>query len=166
MSSVSTKWLVGIGALIAVLVVASVLIAVLGPGNTVADYPAGSPEGVVQRYLQAIDDGDSQLALSMMEAQARDGCTVQEVSQQSQWFIDYSDRRRLEIVDTTDLSDGSKQVRVRVTEVNVSPPFGVDENSYYEWYTLLDEDGAWVLKYPAWPLSYCQSVQPDKRNLP
>lgn len=161
MNAGSSKWLLGIGALVVVLVVASVLIAVLG-GDSVEDHPADTPEGVVQRYLQAMSDGDASLALSYMEQEARDGCTVQEVTQQARWFTEDSGRRSIELVETTELSGGGMQVEVRVTEVRVEPPFGIDEWSYTEWLRLIPEDGDWVIEYPAWPVNWCQALQDSR----
>ena len=166
MSTGSSRWLAGIAALIVVLVIASVLIALFGSGTTAPDYPADSPEGVVQSYVRAINASDPSLVLSYMEAEAREGCTVQEVTQQTQYIAESPGRRRIELVDSRELSDGRRQVELRITEVNVSPPFDVSEFSYEEWLTLVDEDGDWVIEYPSWPINWCRELQDEGRVVP
>jgi hypothetical protein len=101
-----------------------------------------------------------------MEAEAREGCTIQEVTQQIDYLAESSGRRRVELIDSRELADGRRQVELRITEVNVSPPFEVNEYSRDEWITLIDEDGAWVIEYPAWPLSWCLSLQDSDRAFP
>lgn len=163
-NSSSSRWLAGIGVFVVVLIVASVLIALLGPGKSVEEYPAGTPEGVVQRYLQALETEDASLALSYLEAEAREGCTIQEVRQQTGYFAEGSHRRRVELLESKELSDGRQQITVRVTEVNVSPPFDVSEYSHEQTYTLVQEGDAWVLEHPAWPVNYCRSIEESERT--
>jgi len=61
--------------LVLVLIVASVVVVFLGDRGDTALLPEDTPEGIVQRYLQAIEDGDSRRAYGYLNQELRDGCT-------------------------------------------------------------------------------------------
>ena len=88
MSSTSSRWLIGAGAVITVLVVASVLVAVLGTTGETVTYPEDTPEGVVQRYLQAIQASETQVAYDYLGVELQEGCTLQEFRDGTRWSAD------------------------------------------------------------------------------
>ena len=48
---------------------------------------------------------------------------------------------------------------MRVTEVNVSPPFGMNERSHTVRYVLIREGQEWRLDEPPWPLGWCPGLE-------
>lgn len=151
-----TRWLIGVALVVVALLGLSVAVAVLRPGASSVALPADTPEGVVQRYIQAVQEQDYPLAHSYYSTRLRQTCTIDEIANQARWISEDAGNRRIELVETRPMSDGRTQVRVRIIEVNVSPPFGVDEYSHEEWYVLVSESGNWRLDSPAWPVTFCR----------
>ena len=164
--SSSNLWLLTVAVVVAVLVVASVAIALLNPRGNAQELPADTPAGAVQRYLVAVQEQDYPLAHTYYSTRLQRACTVEHLPTQSRWVAEGAGRRRIELVETKTLSDGRAQVRVRITEVDVSPPFGVNEYAHDEWYVLLQEGGAWRLDSLGWPITYCPGLsEPVPRPL-
>jgi hypothetical protein len=160
MAARSTLWLAGMGAVILLLVVASVLIALMDPAGGVTEYPESTPEGVVQRYLRSLEDRDYAAARAYYTSGMQDGCSVEDVRMASEWLSQDPSSRRIELVEKKALTGDTAQVHVRVIEVTVTPPFGVDEYSHDEWYTLSAVEGSWRLSSPGWPVYGCPQVRP------
>ncbi len=156
MNSWSTRWLAGTGAAIAVLVIASVLAAVLAGGGDAETFPEDSPEGVVQRYLQALQDDDFQTAYGYLGPALREGCTLEEFRYRTRWNSDEDHRVVLE---GTEVLGGRTIVMVRVSQVRTDAPFAPSESSYQREYTLERQEGAWRFTEPAWPLNYCPPAE-------
>lgn len=159
--SASTRWLIGIGAGIALLIVASVVIA-LARGGQAPLLAETTPEGVVQRFLLAVQDKDYAKAHGYLSARVQKGCSIAFIRDSLRWREDNSRELRVEMLSKDATGDGRTQVRVAVTEVNVSPPFGVDESRHDEWYILLQENSAWRIDEPPWPVGYCPELTPTK----
>lgn len=158
MRTLSNKWLVGIAAVVVVLIVASVAVALTVGRETTESLPESEPEGVVQRYILALQDQDYRLAHSYLSERLKNFCT-EEYLRRGGWFAQRSGEQRIALVDTRTLSDGRKEVRVRITNVNVSPPFGVNEYSQEVQYVLTQENGQWRLDVPPWPLGGCPGLE-------
>ena len=156
MNSWSTRWLVGTGAAIAVLVVASVLAAVLAGGGDAETFPEDSPEGVVQRYLQAIEDDEFQTAYDYLGSALREGCTLQEFRERTRRT---ADRDHRVVLEGTEAFEGQTIVMVRISRVQTDAPFAPSESSYPREYTLERQEGAWRFTEPAWPLNYCPPAE-------
>lgn len=62
----SRRWLIIFAVVISALVVATVSIVLLTKGNEVTLLPENTPQGTVQRYLIAIQDGDYQQAYTYL----------------------------------------------------------------------------------------------------
>ncbi len=159
MAKSSTLWLGGVGVVILLLVAASISLALLNPEGGVTEYPADAPEGVVQRYLKALEDQDYPRAHSYLASGVQSKCSVEDVRMSARWLAESRSSRRIELVGKETLSSGTVQVRVRVVEVNVNPPFGVDESSHDEWYPLVREGGPWRLESPGWPVFGCTDLR-------
>ena len=65
-------WLIGGGALLGILLIASVAITVTR-GET--EFDPGSPEYTVQRYLKALDSGDHEAAEGLWSPELREDCS-------------------------------------------------------------------------------------------
>ncbi|MBI2872593.1 MAG: hypothetical protein HYY00_05310 [Chloroflexi bacterium] len=161
--SASGRWLVAIAAVVAVLVVVSVVVTLVSPRGKAVTFPEDTAEGVVQRFIVAIRDGDENLAHGYLSENLKKSCTAQHIRDTTRWLRDREGRnQQLVLLGTQTLSDGRAEVRVRVTDVNVSPPFGVNEYSHEERYVLVREGDAWRFDQPPWPVSYC----PDLERVP
>lgn len=159
MGTLSSKWLVGIAAVVAALIVASVAVALTVGRETAESLPESEPEGIVQRYILAIQDRDYRLAYSYLSEELRQFCTEEHLRMSSRWFAERSGEERIALVGTDTLRDGRREVRVRITDVNVSPPFGVNEYSHEQQYLLTQADGQWRLDAPPWPVGWCPGLE-------
>ncbi len=161
--SASTRWLIGIAAGIALLVIVSIVVA-LAKGGEAPLLDESTPEGIVQRFLLAVEDKEYAKAHGYLSARLQEGCPISQIRETLRWREDNSREMRVEMLEKEAVEGGKMQVRVRVTEVNVSPPFGVNEYHHDELYILVQEDGAWRIDEPPWPVGYCPNL--DKRAAP
>jgi len=159
MGTLSSKWLAGIAAVVVVLIVASVAVALTVGRETPQSLPESEPEGVVQRYIQAVQDQDYRLAHSYLSERLKDFCTEEHLRVSSRWFAERSGEGRIALVGTDTLRDGRREVQVRITDVNISPPFGVNEYSHEERYLLTQANGQWRLDEPPWPVGWCPGLE-------
>ena len=137
--------LLWIGAtLIGLVAITVILLVVRSP----AEFEPGTPEAVVQDYLQAVLDGDTSTALELLAADS--DCSRDDFIR----FRDEATNVRITLTDTTDLGDEALvDVRIRYDDV------GLDELSSYdldESFTLLAEDGDWRITGAPWPLFFCE----------
>jgi hypothetical protein len=160
MQSASSRWLVGVAVVVTALVVVSVVAAVLGRSE-VALLPEDTPEGTVQRFLQAMEEGDPRAAYSYLSADLQQRCTYQGFRDSTLRF-DREDRRIT--LEGTEPLDGGVEVEVRITTYRVDPPFGARESSFTARYTLEKEGGAWRFTDPPWPQSWCP--EPAEQSKP
>lgn len=127
-----------VGGLLVALLVGAAVIATARQPET---YPPGSPEAVVQGYLQALVDGDEAALESYAPGSAE--C----VDERQLDFI-----TRVVLVDVIS-DDQEASVEVRVTESPTGGPLD-DEDSYSVTLSLLRQDGQWVIDGAEWPV-YC-----------
>ena len=146
------RWLIGTGATVAVLAVVSVLVA-LAAGGSGDPLPEDSPEGAVQRYLQAVERGDYAAAHALLGGELRGECGVEELRDQSRWQRDSEER--VILVGTEELGEQTV-VTVSVSQVRSDGLFTVGESSYQRDYYLERQDGAWRFASLPWPLGHCE----------
>lgn len=145
----SRGWLIGGGVFLAVLLAGSVAAALL---ERDASFPEGSAEAVVQRYVRAVEEEDWETIHSLLAAELREECSVEEL------FANRSGRdrgdRRMTLEETRPLGE-TLLVTVSVSRSRMSGPFGVDQWSYRIEYSLTEEEGEWRFsEYPE-PLHEC-----------
>lgn len=128
------------------LVVVIALIAVFARGGT-TPLDESTPEGVVQRYAQAVVDGDVQTARSYLVPELADDCDRVSPS---------SDDVRVTLLETTE-NDDSARVRVLIVTVYGTGPLGPDEYESEEVFDLVDVDGSWLIETTPWQLAVCVS---------
>jgi len=150
--SASTRWLAAVGGVIAAAVLVSVIALALTSGEQ--EFPAGSPEDAVQRYLRAVDDRDATTAFEFFSAQLAADCAP--LPRDS---ITYrgDQRVRATLVRTVERAE-HVEVEVRITENYGGGLF----DSGYSWTTtfvLIQEDGDWRFSEMPWPL-YCSRPYP------
>lgn len=146
-------------ALAGVVVAAGALAAVL---RSPAQLPPGSPEAVVQRYLQAVLAGDHERAARHLAHELAAACDPAVLRSPR---LDRAMRATLEDVHR---AGGRAEVQVRVHTDAGSGPLGVDTYSHVETYVLTEKLGDWRLVEPPWPLYHCapEPSPPQPRRLP
>jgi len=133
-----------IGAGLAGVVVVAALVVVLLGSRDAAALPAGSPEGVVQRYLAAFEDGDYRTAHGYFSERIRDEvdeATYERAVREYGYAVETS--RRV-LFDSTELNGDRASVQLTVEEYYSGGPFGAgDTYRSSRVIALVREAGAW-----------------------
>jgi hypothetical protein len=127
-----------------VLVVVVALIAVFARGGA-APLDETTPEGVVQRYAQAVVDDDTAAAKEYL---------VPEVAESCEPIPGGTDDLRITLLETTESGDTAR-VRVIVVTDYGSGPFGGGEYESEEAFELEKVDGDWLVRTAPWQLAVC-----------
>ena len=133
------------------LVVVLAVVAVATGGRT-ADLDPDSPEGVVQRYAQAMIDEDRDAAQALLEDQ---DCTFED------YF--YFERDMRVTLGDVEITDSRARVEVTVSWPSGEPildPYGSSERNVF---FLVPVDGEWRIDQAPWPFWACI---PDERSQP
>ncbi len=149
-TSLSTRWLLGVAAVVVVAVALSIVAIVAGGDEQ--EFAAGTPEGTVQRYLRAVIDGDASAARGYLSADLIDRCDEQRLRDA---YRRSSDRDLRATLRGTTVVDDLTEVRIRITEFRGNPPFGGDDYSHDESFALRQEGEEWRIVLPPWPLYSC-----------
>lgn len=147
----STRWL--IGTVVGVVLVAVVAVVVTGVREPPA-LPESSPEAAVQRYLQAVADGDREAIEDSYTPEMRAGCEDQGPGHRPP-FPDQRMSFDADLVETHEIDDDTVDVRVRVTEYSGEPPFGGGGYDHTESFRVERVDGAWGIAEASWPHYVC-----------
>lgn len=132
-----------------VVVVVIALIAVFARGGTVS-YDEDSPEGVVQRYTQAVMGGDITTAMTHLNPEIAENCEREPASDSGY---------RVALLDT-DVREDTARVRVMVTRVYDSSPFGAGEYRSEEVFDLVRVGGTWYVDSAPWLFTVCYPSEP------
>lgn len=127
-----------------VLVVVIALIAVFVSGGT-TEFAEDSPEGVVQRYSQAVIDGDIETARTYLVPEIGDECERTGPGQ---------DQLRVTLLESTETADAAR-VRVIIVTSSGSGPFGTSEYESEERFGLVRSGGSWLIEATPWQLTVC-----------
>lgn len=144
-------WLIGVTAIVLGLAVAGLVVALITTrGGELL--PEDSPEGAVQRYLLALDDGDAREAYTYLSDETRAVCALSD-------FLRYASYRevrgsRVTLEDTQRLDD-TAVVTAEVSVLDVEFPLEPREYSYTETFDLRLEAGQWRLVSPGY---WCPSL--------
>lgn len=133
-----------------VLVVIVVALIAVFARSAPAQYDADTPEGVVQRYSQAVIDGDFDAARAYLVPEVADEC--EHISP------DGSDRR-VTLLETTERDDTAR-VEVLVATVYGSGPFGTSEYENEGVFDLEKAGGDWLISATPWELAVCLQTEP------
>ncbi len=149
-TSLSTRWLLGVVAVVVAAVALSVVAIVIGGDEQ--EFAAGTPEATVQGYLRSVIDRDASAAGGYLSADLIERCDEQRLRDAYRRPLDRDVRATLR--GTAEVGDVT-EVRVRITEFRGNPPFGGDDYSHDELFALRQEDGAWRIVEPPWPVYFC-----------
>jgi hypothetical protein len=101
---------------------------------------AGTPEGTVQAYLQAISDEDYEAALTQMTDDLQQRCSPQQLADNI-----YYDSFSATLGEVEDVGS------VIVVEVSINQGSSGFESGYYERIEVAEEDGRFAITGDPWP---------------
>ncbi len=153
--SASSRWLIGVALAVLVLVIVSVVVALVNRQRDVDLFPADTPEGGVQRYLLALEDGEYRTAYNYLNASLQERCSYQHFVDSTRFF--QGEDRRISLEDKESLN-GQVRVRVRITEFDFSPPFNTSEYSFSVDFILEQTGAEWRFTEPPWPMGWCPGL--------
>jgi hypothetical protein len=147
-SNMAKTWLiVGVTLVVGLMAaaVAMALVTTLGGPHLLS---ADSPEGVVQRYLLALEKEDYPEAYSYLSSELQARCSLDGFVRNA--YRPYNEEDQQVTLEKTQRYDGSALVRARVTSFYTDAPFGGSEYSYDQTFTLKLEADRWGLTGPGW----------------
>lgn len=152
----SRNWLIGGGLFLAVLLVASVVVALMEDEESFAE---GSVEEAVQLYLKAVEDDDFETAYGFLSSELKAECSIEEfVGGGTPTRGDLSDDRIT--LEKTTTVDETVFVTIRVTRIQRRSPFGTSESSFEQRFSLRQQEGDWrFTEYPQ-PFFRCGPFKP------
>ena len=124
------------------------LVAVFTRGGA-TQYAADTPEGAVQRYTQAVVDGDEAGALTYV---------VPEVARSCDRAGTGTDDYRVTLITTTERDDTAR-VEVLVTTVTGSGALGGSEYESEEEFRLVKAGDTWLVESAPWQFAVCYEMQ-------
>ena len=144
--SSSNRILVWIG----IVVVVAIVVAAVLNGSSVKMYGADTPEGVVQRYVNAVLDGDETTAGQYLAPGVAAECDGDE------FYIRYryDESTRVSLLKAFVLNDSSATVEIRVTEGS----YGLLDSYEYDHEELLElerYESGWLISRQTWPRYGC-----------
>lgn len=120
-----------------------VLLAIRSP----ASFEEGSPEALVQDYLQAVLADDEREAAGYFAAES--ACSAEDFSRRQP-----AKNVRITLVNSETFGDEAEvTVRLRYDETNLG---AVTYSDWEESFSLVREAGAWRLDGQPWPLFFCE----------
>ncbi len=150
-------WLIGGGAALGLLLIASIVAALL---QREEEFAPGSPEAAVQDYLRALDDDDFQAAYDALSPELQEKCSIKDMfggRDSIRWRIG---DRRITLEDTRTLDD-TTFVSVRIAGFHGGGPLGPSEYAFDENFALRLFDGRWKFSQDPWPRFHCARTTPS-----
>lgn len=144
----SRRWLIAAGLLLALVIGGSI---VIGTRRGETDFPPDSPEGVIQRYVRAVEDKDAAAVLDVLSPAARQRCEITDIRSSFR----YPENRDLRVtLRNTRVTGDRAEVKIHVTESTGSSPFDSGSFDHEETFDLVRTEGKWLIEQPTWPV-YC-----------
>ena len=159
MQSVPDRWLLGITAAVATLIAIAIFIGLTSPRGVAQTLSASSPEGIVQRHILALQDGDYKLAYGYLSNNLQASCLLESYHDAVDRFRETVEDRRIVLLDREILPNQKAVVHLRITELNVNPPFSVRDISQEERFVLIKEASTWRFDEPPWPIGWCPGLE-------
>ncbi len=151
----SARWLAGIRAGVVAIAIASIIVVLaIDPDGVTLD--ENTPEGTVQRYIQALQDEQYDVAYRLLSAEAQAECTLSNFRSQGRFGRDQDTRVRLDRV--IEASDGT-EVRLEMVNFSGISPFEFDftfeDGRYTVNYLVNETDDGWRVSNAPWPYTDC-----------
>lgn len=137
-------------AILVSVVFAIALIFAISTENSVKTLKVGSPEKVVQDYLDFINNGRSEDAASLFSSSST--CTVEDIDRA---YVDTTSQVLLEKV----TQDNENSAIVYISIQRSDGPFMADTFLQKEIFRLSKESGLWKLSGIPWPLYECGVIK-------
>ncbi len=155
----SNRWLMGMGAALAMLVVVAIVASFID--REPAQYPEDTPEGITQRYLTAMVVGDITAAYAYLSTNLQEQCILSEWKRVTRARTRFEDSQML-LQDVRYFDDTEARVSVDVNDLRTPQPFDLTPREYttsLEFTLELQDDGSWRFSQVPWPTYRCP--QPD-----
>ncbi|MGA2368940.1 MAG: hypothetical protein ABSF74_10280 [Dehalococcoidia bacterium] len=145
----SSRFLLGFGILILVIVAAAVIIAVTGSNQPIKILPENSPEGTVQRFLTAVKDRDYTKAYDFLAPQTGTDKvnTLDQWVQSTQYSRNTTSSWKASIVKST-ITDDNATVEVAIDVFRPNGPFADPVSSNHITYLLQKVGDRWLIEQP------------------
>ena len=160
----SNRWLMGMGAALAVLVIVAIAASFIDGES--AQYPEDTPEGITQRYLSAMVDGDLTAAYAYLSADLQSECTLTEWKRMTRMPTRYEDSQML-LQDVRFFGDTEARVSVDLNELRTPEPFDLTPREYttrLEFNLELLDGESWRFSQVPWPTYRCPEPELDTRS--
>ena len=131
----------GVGTLLFILVITSVVLSINRKNHTMKE---GTPERVVQIYLQHLSEEDFENAYALLNNELKYECGFSEFIANSTLAKTRFKGDSLTHKNTNEFEEVAV-VSIEVTSIQTSIPFGADETRREELFTLSLEDGKWKI---------------------
>ena len=151
-SMMNNYWLIGGGAVLGILIVASVVVAVL---QKEAEFAPGSPEATVQDYLRALEEDDFQTVRDTFSPELQSRCGIEDM------FRGYRSVGWRRLHESQITLEGSRTLEattfviVRIARLRGGDLFGPSEYAFEETFALRQFDGLWRFSENPWPHFDC-----------
>jgi hypothetical protein len=119
-----------------------------------AEVRAGSPEALVQRYLQAVADSDRAAIRDTYTPELQRRCNASGAAYTPS-VADNSMSFEADLVSTHRIDPDTVEVRVRISEYSGDPPFGGGGYTHTEVFAVAATDSGWGLAQAVWPYNVC-----------
>jgi hypothetical protein len=165
MRSSSSKWLLGGGLVVLVLIIASLIVGLLNHSRSVPLLPEGTAGAAVQQYLLALETGESGRAYDFLSADLQKKCSAVYFRDVTRQF-DRNDPNRASdsriVLESEKPVDNAIEVQIQITDFYVSAPFDVNEITHTELFRLEKIDGNWRFVDEPWPVYGCPEPTPPR----
>lgn len=158
----SNRWLIVIGSIVAILIIVSIVVSIYTQ-NRLPLLGEDTPEGTVQRYLQALERDDLTLAYSYLSASAKERKPFQEFSRELSFRSKEVQQRQITL-EKSRVFDNTAEVQVTISEFRPSGPltFQPSENSFTSSFSLQKQDGKWFISDASWPVFFPIPIKPPR----
>ena len=146
-------WLIGAAVFLAVLLIASITLALLSKET---EFAPGTPEHAVQTLLRAAENEDIETAYGMLSNNLQKKCELKNFADGGGYGYRGDDRDIRATLRDTKIVDDITFVNVEVTRFYGSGPFDTGESSYDVRFEMQQEDDEWKFTDYPWPYDYCR----------
>lgn len=156
----SNRWLIAVGAFVGILVIVGVVVG-LSMSRQATPLAEDTPEGTVQRFLQAIEGEDLARAYGYLAAEAREKKSFEEFRRELSFRSRELEQKQV-LLEKSRVFDGMAEVVITITEFRPSGPltFQTSEYSFSSVFSLRRESGKWLISEANYPVFFPIPVKP------